>query len=130
MAGLTNSGLISQWRESQWHEEPECAPWARDPVVSGSDGLCPGFEHGGATARDDGIDLVIEPGSTRVQVKRRALVTKEVARRLLVGAPQPDQQGNKRAGDGNRNRTTSLEGSGLRQPDLRISRSGHVSGCL
>jgi DNA-binding transcriptional ArsR family regulator len=38
---------------------------------------------------DEGFDLVIEPGGTRVQVKRRALVTDEVARRLLVGAPRP-----------------------------------------
>jgi DNA-binding transcriptional ArsR family regulator len=36
-----------------------------------------------------GIDLVIEPGETRVQVKRRALVTDEVARRLLVETPRP-----------------------------------------
>jgi len=39
--------------------------------------------------RDEGIDLVIEPGGTRVQVKRRALVTDDVARRLLAGVPQP-----------------------------------------
>jgi len=32
---------------------------------------------------DDGIDVVIEPGGTHVQVKRRALVTDDVARRLL-----------------------------------------------
>jgi DNA-binding transcriptional ArsR family regulator len=38
---------------------------------------------------DQGIDLVIEPGETRVQVKRRALVTDEVARRLLAGTPRP-----------------------------------------
>ncbi len=37
---------------------------------------------------DEGFDLVIEPGGTRVQVERRALVTDEVARRLLVGAPR------------------------------------------
>lgn len=36
---------------------------------------------------DQGTDLVIEPGDTRVQVKRRALVTDEVARRLLVETP-------------------------------------------
>jgi DNA-binding transcriptional ArsR family regulator len=42
-----------------------------------------------AGMRDEGIDLVIEPGGTRVQVKRRALVTDDVARRLLAGAPQP-----------------------------------------
>lgn len=38
---------------------------------------------------DHGIDLVIEPGGTRVQVKHRALVTDEVARRLLVETPHP-----------------------------------------
>lgn len=38
---------------------------------------------------DQGIDLVIEPGEARVQVKRRALVTDEVARRLLMEAPRP-----------------------------------------
>jgi DNA-binding transcriptional ArsR family regulator len=38
---------------------------------------------------DAGVDLVIEPGGTRVQVKRRALVTDDVARRLLVGTPRP-----------------------------------------
>ncbi len=38
-----------------------------------------------------GIDLVIEPGETRVQVRRRALVTDEVARRLLIETPlSPD----------------------------------------
>jgi DNA-binding transcriptional ArsR family regulator len=38
-----------------------------------------------------GIDLVIDPGEARVQVKRRALVTDEVARRLLAERPgQPD----------------------------------------
>ena len=36
---------------------------------------------------DEGIDLVIEPGGTHVQVKRRALVTDEVARRLLLETP-------------------------------------------
>ena len=40
---------------------------------------------------DEGIDLVIEPGGTQVQVKHRALVTDEVARRLLVETPRlPD----------------------------------------
>ena len=40
---------------------------------------------------DQGIDLVIEPGGTRVQVKHRALVTDEVARRLLTEMPlRPD----------------------------------------
>ena len=38
---------------------------------------------------DDGIDVVIEPGGTHVQVKRRALVTDDVARRLLAGTPPP-----------------------------------------
>lgn len=38
---------------------------------------------------EQGIDLVIEPGGTRVQVKRRALVTDEVARRLLAESPLP-----------------------------------------
>ena len=38
---------------------------------------------------DEGIDLVIEPGETLVQVKRRALVTDEVARRLLAERPGP-----------------------------------------
>jgi hypothetical protein len=42
----------------------------------------------GVGAHDDGIDLVIEPGGTRVQVRRRALVTDDVARRLLSEAPQ------------------------------------------
>jgi hypothetical protein len=37
----------------------------------------------------DGIDVVIEPGGTHVQVKRRALVTDDVARRLLAGTPPP-----------------------------------------
>ncbi len=37
----------------------------------------------------EGIDLVIEPGKTPVQVKRRALVTDEVARRLLAERPGP-----------------------------------------
>jgi DNA-binding transcriptional ArsR family regulator len=32
---------------------------------------------------DEGIDLVIEPGETPVRVKRRALVTDEIARRLI-----------------------------------------------
>ena len=42
-------------------------------------------------APDRGIDLVIEPGETRVQVKHRALVTDEVARRLLSEMPlRPD----------------------------------------
>jgi hypothetical protein len=40
---------------------------------------------------DQGIDLVIEPGNTRVRVKRRALVTDDVARRLLTETSrQPD----------------------------------------
>jgi hypothetical protein len=43
----------------------------------------------GVGVHDNGIDLVIEPGGTRVQVKRRALVTDDVARRLLAAAPQP-----------------------------------------
>jgi DNA-binding transcriptional ArsR family regulator len=38
---------------------------------------------------DEGIDLVIEPGETRVRVKRRVLVTDEVARRLLAETPRP-----------------------------------------
>lgn len=38
---------------------------------------------------DQGIDLVIEPGGTHVQVKRRALVTDEVVRRLLTETPSP-----------------------------------------
>ncbi|HEX6405130.1 MAG TPA: hypothetical protein VF003_18545 [Pseudonocardiaceae bacterium] len=38
---------------------------------------------------DQGIDLVIEPGETRVQLKRRALVTDDVARRLLAETPRP-----------------------------------------
>jgi DNA-binding transcriptional ArsR family regulator len=36
---------------------------------------------------DQGIDFVIEPGNTRVRVKRRALVTDEVAQRLLIETP-------------------------------------------
>jgi len=40
-----------------------------------------------ASVPDQGIDLVIEPGKTRVRVKRRALVTDEVARRLLIETP-------------------------------------------
>jgi DNA-binding transcriptional ArsR family regulator len=44
-----------------------------------------------ADAPDQGIDLVIEPGGIRVQVKRRALVTDEIARRLLTETPHsPD----------------------------------------
>ena len=40
---------------------------------------------------DEGIDLVIDPGETLIQVKRRALVTDEVARRLLAERPrQPE----------------------------------------
>lgn len=40
---------------------------------------------------DRGTDLVIEPGTTGVQVKRRSLVTDDVARRLLAEAPrEPD----------------------------------------
>ena len=41
---------------------------------------------------DERADLVIEPGETPIQVKRRALVTDEVARRLLAerpGSPGP-----------------------------------------
>jgi hypothetical protein len=38
---------------------------------------------------DDGIDVVIEPGGIYVQVKRRALVTDDVARRLLAETPPP-----------------------------------------
>jgi DNA-binding transcriptional ArsR family regulator len=38
---------------------------------------------------DERIDLVVEPGETPVRVKRRALVTDEVARRLLVEVPRP-----------------------------------------
>jgi DNA-binding transcriptional ArsR family regulator len=37
---------------------------------------------------DQEIDLIIEPGGTLVQVKRRALVTDEVARRLLAETPR------------------------------------------
>ncbi len=40
-----------------------------------------------ASLPDRGIDLVLEPGATGVQVKRRALVTDEVARRLLAETP-------------------------------------------
>ena len=36
---------------------------------------------------DAGSDMVIEPGAVRVQVKRRALVTDDVARRLLLETP-------------------------------------------
>jgi len=36
-----------------------------------------------------GIDLVIEPGETQVQLRRRALVTDDVARRLLAETPRP-----------------------------------------
>ena len=42
---------------------------------------------------DHGIDLVIEPGGTRVQVKRRALVTDEVAGRLLAEMPRSPRLG-------------------------------------
>jgi DNA-binding transcriptional ArsR family regulator len=42
-----------------------------------------------ASASDRGVDLVLEPGATRVQVKRCALVTDEVARRLLAETPPP-----------------------------------------
>lgn len=38
---------------------------------------------------DEGIHVVIEPGDTPVRVKRRALVTDEVARRLLAGRQGP-----------------------------------------
>jgi DNA-binding transcriptional ArsR family regulator len=38
---------------------------------------------------DEGIDLVIEPGETPVRVKRRALVTDEIARRLISERPGP-----------------------------------------
>jgi DNA-binding transcriptional ArsR family regulator len=40
-------------------------------------------------ASDQGIDVVIEPGETHVQVKRRALVTDDVAERLLAETPRP-----------------------------------------
>jgi DNA-binding transcriptional ArsR family regulator len=40
-------------------------------------------------APDQGADLVIEPGGTRIQVKHRALVTDEVARRMLAETPRP-----------------------------------------
>jgi DNA-binding transcriptional ArsR family regulator len=40
-------------------------------------------------APDQGADLVIEPGGIRIQVKRRALVTDEVARRMLAETPRP-----------------------------------------
>jgi DNA-binding transcriptional ArsR family regulator len=36
-----------------------------------------------------GADLVIEPGGIRIQVKHRALVTDEVARRMLAEMPRP-----------------------------------------
>jgi DNA-binding transcriptional ArsR family regulator len=36
---------------------------------------------------DEGFDVVIEPGGVHVQVKRRALVTDDVARRLLLETP-------------------------------------------
>jgi DNA-binding transcriptional ArsR family regulator len=38
---------------------------------------------------DQGADLVIEPGGTRIQIKHRALVTDEVARRMLAETPRP-----------------------------------------
>ncbi len=41
------------------------------------------------SAPDQEIDLVIEPGGTRIQVKHRALVTDEVARRLLAETSRP-----------------------------------------
>jgi hypothetical protein len=40
-------------------------------------------------ASDQRIEMVIEPGGTRIQVKRRALVTDELARRLLAETPNP-----------------------------------------
>lgn len=40
-------------------------------------------------APDQGIDLVLDPGGIEVQVKHRALVTGEVARRLLRETPLP-----------------------------------------
>jgi DNA-binding transcriptional ArsR family regulator len=40
-------------------------------------------------APDHGIDLVLDPGGIEVQVKHRALVTGEVARRLLRETPLP-----------------------------------------
>jgi DNA-binding transcriptional ArsR family regulator len=40
-------------------------------------------------ASDQGADLVIEPGRTRIQVKHRALVSDEVARRMLAETPRP-----------------------------------------
>src|ERR1700734_996226 len=39
------------------------------------------------TESDRGIDLVLEPGTIGVQVQRRALVTDDVARRLLAETP-------------------------------------------
>jgi hypothetical protein len=42
----------------------------------------------GADVPDQGIDLVIEPVSTRVRVKRRALVTDDVAEWLLAETPR------------------------------------------
>jgi DNA-binding transcriptional ArsR family regulator len=42
-----------------------------------------------ASASERGIDLVLEPGETRVQVKRCALVTDAVAQRLLTETPPP-----------------------------------------
>jgi DNA-binding transcriptional ArsR family regulator len=40
-------------------------------------------------APGQGADLVIEPGGIRIQVKHRALVTDEVARRMLAETPRP-----------------------------------------
>jgi DNA-binding transcriptional ArsR family regulator len=40
-------------------------------------------------APDQGVDLVLDPGGIAVQVKHRALVTGEVARRLLSETPIP-----------------------------------------
>jgi DNA-binding transcriptional ArsR family regulator len=40
-----------------------------------------------ASGSDRGIDLVLEPGATGVQIKRWALVTDDVARRLLAETP-------------------------------------------
>lgn len=40
-------------------------------------------------APDQGVDLVLEPGGVEVQVKHRALVTGEVAQRLLRETPLP-----------------------------------------
>jgi hypothetical protein len=42
-----------------------------------------------AGAPDQGVDLVLDPGGVEVQVKHRALVTGEVARRLLGESPLP-----------------------------------------